>query len=592
MIKLYITIFIVIFTSIFPGFSQDGQLDDLESALRSSNGVKQVEILAQIAEICLDTDLDKSILAGEEALKLSEKFETQDKVFASIYGTLGAAYFYTRKFEKSLSFFEKELVLIQSSDSHRETVKALYNIAVLYKKSGENKKSETYFLLSLENAQKIGANELILHNYKALYELYKEWGKHKEALDYLQLYIYDKDSQLHSTQKTVTILRNKNQQETELRNEVKKYLDLVKNENPNLLGDTSQKTMLLKLERTLNDRISAQEEALNEAKFAINEQKNKRKRFEITMYIVGSIMTLIAAIWLIFMYRNKKLASKVLYEQKAEIIEQGLLLEHTNLQLAERNTQIIDSINYARRIQDSILMPEDEIKKYLPEAFIYYRPKDIVSGDFYWFSMIDNKFVIAAIDCTGHGVNGAFMSVIGNTLLNNIVNVRKITKPDDILTELHAGVMGALQQKHGKVEADDGMDISLCTIAPNHKRFQFAGAKNHLYVIQKDKLKVLKANTCSIGGRPLREDLDIEFTSYDFMYDENTIIYMMSDGYVDQFGGLDDKKFNSKRLKQMLLDNRALPMSEQKQIINSKFNEWKGDREQVDDILMLGIKLT
>ena len=150
--------------------------------------------------------------------------------------------------------------------------------------------------------------------------------------------------------------------------------------------------------------------------------------------------------------------------------------------------------------------------------------------------------------------------------------------------------MAALKQS-GDSSADDGMDMSLCTINPRLKRFQFAGAKNHLYVMQGDKLKVLRANVHSVGGRPLRSDIVVEFTSFDFMYDENTQIYMMSDGYMDQFGGLKNTKFNAKRFKQMLIDNRALPMAEQKKVIEERLNEWKGNGDQVDDILIVGVKL-
>lgn len=594
MIKSYLTLATLLFT--FSAlFAQTVEVEDLEKKLEKTNGIEKVKILDQLSEYYLDSDLDKSVHYAETAIKISKKEEVPDTILGSIYNSLGAAYFYSRKYDKSLKYYEKELVIIQKNATHKQTIKALYNIAVLYKKSGKNKKSESYFKLSLENAKEIKSVDLILHNYKALYELYEEWGKYEEALEYLQLYINHKDSEYHNTQKKVTILRKKYEKERELRRQAQDNLDIAEIANSDLQTDTAKKSqsiMLLQLEKQLNARMEAQEEAINEAKFTLKNQELERKQFEITMYTIAVVITLIAAFWIFIMYRHKIRANKILSEQKSEIIEQAIILENTNLELAERNTQIIDSINYARRIQDSILMREDEIHKILPEAFIYYRPKDIVSGDFYWFSKIDDKIVIAAIDCTGHGVPGAFMSMIGNTLLNEIVNVKRITKPDDILTQLHTGVMAALQQKNARAEADDGMDISLCTIAPRHKRFQFAGAKNHLYVIQKDQLKILKANIHSIGGRPLRDDVMVEFTSYDFMYDENTLIYMMSDGYVDQFGGLDDRKFNSKRLKQMLLDNRALPMAEQKEVINDRFNEWKGERDQVDDILLLGIKLT
>lgn len=321
---------------------------------------------------------------------------------------------------------------------------------------------------------------------------------------------------------------------------------------------------------------------------AINEIKDFKTKSEpdesklIFIIVLSGLLATIISIIVLFVLRKKD--KKLINFQKEEITVQSNIID-------QKSTEILDSIKYARKIQESILVPEDEIRKYLPEAFVFYRPKDIVSGDFYWISKVSDEIVLAAIDCSGHGVPGAFMSLIGNSLLNQIVNTNSITKPDIILKHLHLGMLSVLQQTGNNRAADDGMDMSLCTINPRLKRFQFAGAKNNLYVLQSNKLKVLRAAHHSVGGRPIREGVKVEFESYDFMYDENTIIYMLSDGYMDQFGGLKDTKFNAKRFKQMLIDNRALPMPEQKKVISETFDNWKGSNAQVDDILVMGVKL-
>lgn len=304
---------------------------------------------------------------------------------------------------------------------------------------------------------------------------------------------------------------------------------------------------------------------------------------EFLIITIGVLVLSLVAV-LMFMLRKIKRINTELQLQKNEIEQQKNLIE-------QKNCEITDSINYARKIQDNILLPESKLKQWLPQMFVYFKPKDIVSGDFYWFSKFENKYVITAIDCTGHGVPGAFLSMVGNTLLHEIVNIKHVFKPDVILTMLHTGIRLALNQSSEDSDSEDGMDMSLCTVDANLHRFQFAGAKNNLYVVQGDKLKILKANYYSIGGRQLRPDMQIEFTCYDFMYDDNTSIYMFSDGYLDQFGGDNNEKFNTQRFREMILNNRNLPMEEQKDVLAKTMDKWKGNRQQIDDFLVLGVKL-
>lgn len=304
---------------------------------------------------------------------------------------------------------------------------------------------------------------------------------------------------------------------------------------------------------------------------------------EFLIITIGVLVLSLVAV-LMFMLRKIKRINTELQLQKNEIEQQKNLIE-------QKNSEITDSINYARKIQDNILLPESKLKQWLPQMFVYFKPKDIVSGDFYWFSKFENKYVITAIDCTGHGVPGAFLSMVGNTLLHEIVNIKHVFKPDVILTMLHTGIRLALNQSSEDSDSEDGMDMSLCTVDAKLHRFQFAGAKNNLYVVQGDKLKILKANYYSIGGRQLRPDMQIEFTCYDFMYDDNTSIYMFSDGYLDQFGGDNNEKFNTQRFREMILNNRNLPMEKQKDVLAKTMDKWKGNRQQIDDFLVLGVKL-
>ena len=591
--KILYTLFLVLY-SFSLVFSQSYKISKLENKLKNSSGLQEILVLDELAEAYLDFDTEKSILYAEKALKLSKKYDVIPSVLADIYNTLGASYYYKEKYRKSLKNYEKELEIIKNISNDKKISKSYYNVAVIYQKSGRTNKAILNYGKSLSHAHKINSYDLIVKNHKALYQLYIEDGNKKDALTELQKYVALKDSKFYKTNRRVNILRKKYSEEKELRQLAqdialeKDSALLVSLDIENILKkDTADKARLiglLKLENEFTNKMNLKKAELNDAIFELKNAKIERKNAELVYLSVIAFLIFIILSWLAVLYTQKRKANKLLRDSKEEIITQSEII-------FEKNREITDSINYARRIQDSLLVPEAEIRKYLPETFIYYQPKDIVSGDFYWFSKVKDELILAAIDCTGHGVPGAFMSLIGHSLLNEIVNEKQITKPDVILKHLHLGVMAALQQTGNDSASDDGMDMSLCTINPRQKRFRFAGAKNHLYVLQKDKLKILKANQHSVGGRPIRSDIKVEFTSYDFMYDANTSIYMLSDGYMDQFGGLQDTKFNSKRFKELLINNRELPMQKQKEIIKSTINEWRGNREQVDDILVMGVKL-
>ena len=279
---------------------------------------------------------------------------------------------------------------------------------------------------------------------------------------------------------------------------------------------------------------------------------------------------------------------------KKEIIAR-LALEQSNLLLSDqkriieqKNKHITDSIRYAKRIQDAILPSQDRIHQYLPDSFIFFRPLAIVSGDFYWFIHKEGKSIIAAVDCTGHGVPGAFMSMIGNTLLNKVVDTTKNTSPADILFNLRKGVIKALKQSDD-INSKDGMDIALCVIDHEKKSLEYAGAFNPLYFISKGKLTQVKANRMPIGSY-LDKDVQV-FNNHTLNFTSGDLIYIFSDGYADQFGGPTGKKFGARQMRELLQSVAHLPTSEQKEIIISHFDEWKGNHNQLDDVLVIGIRL-
>ncbi len=253
-------------------------------------------------------------------------------------------------------------------------------------------------------------------------------------------------------------------------------------------------------------------------------------------------------------------------KKENKILEEKV--EERTQELAQKNKDITSSIQYAKRIQLAILPPLEQIFKHLPQSFLMYKPKDIVSGDFYWFGTKKGKIIIAAVDCTGHGVPGAFMSMIGHNLLNQIISENSIIEPDQILNALHNGVQAALKQGTNIVDTSDGMDVALCTIDKNKKEIEF------------DKF--------SIGGSQL--DDSRKFSKHTIKFETGDSFYMTSDGYADQFGGEKGKKFMARRFSELLKSIKSKPMSEQEAILEQTFENWKGSYQQVDDILVIGFR--
>lgn len=257
--------------------------------------------------------------------------------------------------------------------------------------------------------------------------------------------------------------------------------------------------------------------------------------------------------------------------------------------IIQKNKDITDSISYARKIQYSILPPNALIEQHLSDFFLIYLTKDIVSGDFYWFTHFDNTSIIAAVDCTGHGVPGAFMSLIGYNLLNKIVNEEKITNPGEILLALNQGVLDALYKNES--ESKDGMDIAICKINHRFNTLEYAGAMRPLWLVENNELREIKADKIPIGTKQKDRTETIVYTTHTIQLNGQSCFYIFTDGYADQFGGPKEKKYSTGKFKELLLKHHALPMKQQQEQIRNEHLEWKGRHEQVDDILVIGFKL-
>lgn len=300
------------------------------------------------------------------------------------------------------------------------------------------------------------------------------------------------------------------------------------------------------------------------------------------MYVV----VLSGIVLFIFRTRTNKLRMDNQLLRSEQTASMEIAKQREELQIKNKN--IMDSINYAKRIQRGMMPTVYLLKHVFPQSFIFYRPRDVVSGDFYWFTEKNNKFFIAAVDCTGHGVPGAFMSIIGINLLNNIVIDMHVEEPGKILTMMNQGLYENLNKKVDDITLRDGMDLSICVIHSNSRKIEFSGAMNSIFLLRNNKIIDIVANRFSIGS--FEPNITNNYETHTFDSQKGDMLYLFSDGFIDQFGGPKGKKYKIQRFRKLILDiHKELP-EKQHDLINKEFNAWLGKLEQVDDVTIIGIR--
>jgi serine phosphatase RsbU (regulator of sigma subunit) len=399
--------------------------------------------------------------------------------------------------------------------------------------SGNRDSALHYFRHAMHIAMKHNLKQHLVEAYYSLASVHEDLRAYDSSLFYLRKYI-DLNELLHGEE-----------EQSRVDQEKQKY-------------NISKKDQELKLKQA---EAELQQEALNN---------------RIILLFAGIAVLLLFSALLYTRFRSKNKLADV--------------LEKKNREITLQKDEITDSINYARRIQDSILAPIHTVKQTLPDSFILYLPKDVVSGDFYWIDTINNQRIFAAVDCTGHGVPGALMSVVGFNLLNRAVNELRLTKPSDILRELDYGVNKLLRQSESENTVKDGMDIALCSYNPETRILQYAGVFNPLYIIRNGNLQQVKADKSPIGVN-VNGVVDT-FTNHEIQMYSGDMVYLFSDGYADQFGGPQGKKFKYNRLREALLSLSKLELSEQETELKRVFNNWKGTLDQVDDVLVIGVRIS
>lgn len=313
------------------------------------------------------------------------------------------------------------------------------------------------------------------------------------------------------------------------------------------------------------------------------EEKIQTLKNKDRVILIIAILSILGIILLLFSIRSnnqRRKANKLLSEQKTEIERQKHLVD-------EKQKEILDSINYAKRIQTALMANSKMMNENLPEHFIFFKPKDIVAGDFYWAAPVSDGFMYITADSTGHGVPGAFMSLLNISKLNDAIN-KNTSRPDIVLNEVKDGIIKALNPEGSAEESKDGMDAVLCKLDHKNMKLQYAAANNSFCILRKNQIITCKADKMPVGKS---HDDRGRFTFNELQLEQGDMIYTFTDGYGDQFGGPEGKKFKHKNLRDVFQEVCNLPVSKQKEIIANRFDDWKGELEQVDDVLVIGVRV-
>jgi serine phosphatase RsbU (regulator of sigma subunit) len=512
---------------------------------------------------------DSALFYHQKALKMDE--ELQDTYGMSIcHNCIGVVYKLMGDPQKALKHYDLGKRLSEKGGNKLGIAISSLDMSEVFLDLKEYDKAYLYALTSLMMAKDISAKRRVKEAALTLSNIEELRGNYQKSLEYYKMYSDYKDSIFND---------QSSQQIAELQT---KY-------------DSEKREMEIS---------SLQKEK------KMQEAENQRQRY-IGYGLTVFIFSLFILSFLLLKNNREKLkANRLLTKQKKEIDEKNNILHDTNeelkftLDLVEKqkysieyqNLNIMSSISYAKRIQSAMLPKKEFIQQFLPESFVLFRPKDVVSGDFYWVAETKEGYVIAAADCTGHGVPGAFVSMVGNSFLNEIVIGEGFSTPHVILKRLHNKIIDFFHQKEESNEStiSDGMDISICMIDKSKKTVKYAGAMNPLYYLPMNEVNrgeviEIKGDKQPVGGMQKRERQP--FTSHTITISSPTTFYMCSDGYQDQFGGKNNKKFMVKRLKKLLFEIYSKDMNEQKHILQATLEDWMQNEIQIDDILIVGFRI-
>ncbi len=516
---------------------------------------------------------DSSLYYHNKQLEIIEQQQNPGRK-AGVLLSIGNVY---KKFdddENALKYYLESYNIYEQQNNPAQVAGLAHNIGVIYEESGQYQKAREYIEKSYNIRKEMDNNLYLMDSYHTLSNVYKGLGMYKESNEVLWKYVDLKDS-LFTSDMTNQIAEMRTVYETQ------------QIEDSLALSQQSEENAILEKNRAAAEKDKA----------------NADRKAQFWLFAAILIAVLLVVFFVIRSSQQRKKANLVLQSKNDEITQQNEEITFQKEIIEEKNKDILDSITYAKRLQEAILPPKKLVKENLNESFILFMPKDIVSGDFYWMQPTKDGVLYAVADCTGHGVPGAMVSMVGHNALNRAVKEFGKTKPSEILDTINDLVEETFSQSEEGVK--DGMDIALCKFDPEKRELEFAGANNPLWIVSKRdtlsigaesiepnrqegdyKLFEIKANKQPIGAYEDR----VPFSNHKILLNEGDSVYTFSDGYADQFGGAKGKKFKYSTLKILLLGMQDIPMEAQRQKMQEVMAEWKKDYEQIDDICFIGIQ--
>lgn len=468
-------------------------------------------------------DYDTALKYYFKALALDEKTKNIDGI-TLIKGNIGEVYIELKEYDKALKYIEEALIIAEEQKDQWQQANLLSGLGNLLIKTGKEDEALNKLFKALEINQKVGAVAEQSEIYQLIYEVYENRKQFDKAFYYLNLFTVLNDS-----------VYNKNTAD--------KIAEM------NAIYEIEEKEEQLKTQESLA------------------EYQNNQK--------IALLLSLVLLLGIVFISIRGNLSKKKVNNKLAQ---QKILIE-------TKNRDITDSIQYAKQIQSAILPSDEAIKKQFTDNFVFYKPKDIVAGDFYWMLELPHQILFAVADCTGHGVPGAMVSVVCHSALNRAVKEFNLSSPAKILDKATEIVIETFEKNDSNIK--DGMDIALCSFNKEKDELEYAGANNSIYLIKNGELNEFKSDKQPVGKYVNSKP----FTNKQIKLEKNDSIYLFTDGYSDQFGGPKGKKYKYKAFKELLISIHKKAMNEQKQLIYKSFIEWQGNLEQIDDICVVGIKV-
>lgn len=542
-------------------------LENMQMALKldkeSNNKSGEGDDLSSIGTIyAAQNKLQEAMESYTKSLELSEEV-TDTMAISTTLGGIGGIYNARKEYPKALEYYFKSLSMHEKMGDKMGMANSFCPIGQIYLSEKKYQDAESSILKALQIANDIQFYDVIIQGNDILSEIYDSTGQWQKAYDATKKYVAAKDSMFNK--------------------------------------DKSKE--IGKLEAKFDyDKDLAVKQANYDNQLLLDQAEKRKQRIVIISILGGLLLVIVFAVFVFRSLQTTRKQKQIIEIKNKETEEQKKVIE-------EKNKDILDSITYSKRLQDAILPPLSLIEKYLPQSFLLYKPKDIIAGDFYWMERVGDTLLIAAADCTGHGVPGAMVSVVCSNALNRGVREFHLTEPGKILDKARELLLETFEKSESNIQ--DGMDISLCCIKAYPQPFpegreknpvspvlptgeglggaaiQWSGAYNSLWYIQNGEIHEISGDKQPIG----KHDKQVPFNTHNLKLQPGDALYLFTDGYADQFGGPKGKKFKYKQLEELLLANAAKPMEEQKLKLEETLEAWKGSLEQVDDVLIMGIRV-